>query len=111
MTNPHKYNTPEWMVWRLKEWIGTHGGEDSTTLMVFEAQKTIERMQQELTDAAATISEVIEGKDKLYAALWPKYDDSRTRVKTLEVAMEHCLNWLPAECSAACEAAALLEKK
>lgn len=146
MTNPHKYGTPEWMVDRITEWIGQNGGEDSISLTMYEAQKTIERMQQELADARqdnisllcllALIREACGDNGKrmqdelvtfirdqrqshlshialLKASLkqaGQETDAELERVKALKVALEHCLDWLPEDCSAASEAAALLEK-
>ncbi len=37
-------------------------------------------------------------------------DAAASRIRALETALQHCLNWLPNDCAAACEAAALLEK-
>ncbi|CAB3675354.1 hypothetical protein LMG26690_01294 [Achromobacter animicus] len=46
----HGYQSPEAVIARLNQWIGLHGGEDSVTLLMYEAQKVLSKLRAPVAD-------------------------------------------------------------
>lgn len=66
------------------------------------------RMQDELVEY---IRDERQGHISHIALLKASLKKDQARVRELTIALEHCLNWLPNDCAAACDAAAVLEKE
>lgn len=45
VTQRHGYQSPEAVIARLNQWIGLHGGEDSVTLLMYEAHKALSKLR------------------------------------------------------------------
>ncbi len=48
----HGYQSPETVIARLNQWIGLHGGEDSITLLMYEAHKALSKLRAPVAGAA-----------------------------------------------------------
>lgn len=46
----HGYQSPETVIARLNQWIGLHGGEDSETLLMYEAHKALSKLRASVAD-------------------------------------------------------------
>ena len=46
----HGYDSPEAIIARLWQWIGLHGGEDSVTLVMYEAHKALSKLRAPVAD-------------------------------------------------------------
>ncbi|AMG39955.1 hypothetical protein [Achromobacter xylosoxidans] len=49
----HGYDSPETVIARLAQWIGLHGGENSITLLMYEAHKTLSKLRAPVADERA----------------------------------------------------------
>lgn len=49
----HGYQSPETVIARLNQWIGLHGGEDSVTLLMYEAHKALSKLRAPVADERA----------------------------------------------------------
>lgn len=45
VTQQHGYQNPETVIARLNQWIGLHSGEDSVTLLMYEAHKALSKLR------------------------------------------------------------------
>lgn len=43
----HGYQSPDTVIARLNQWIGLHGGQDSVTLLMYEAHKALSKLHAE----------------------------------------------------------------
>ncbi|MFY2996278.1 hypothetical protein ACOTH8_23410 [Achromobacter xylosoxidans] len=46
----HGYDSPETVIARLAQWIGLHGGENGTTLLMYEAHKALSKLRAPVAD-------------------------------------------------------------
>lgn len=46
----HGYDSPESVIAQLHQWIGLHGGEDSVTLLMYEAHKALSKLRAPVAD-------------------------------------------------------------
>lgn len=49
----HSYDSPESVIAQLHQWIGLHGGEDSVTLLMYEAHKALVKLRALVADERA----------------------------------------------------------
>lgn len=50
VTQRHGYDSPEAVIARLWQWIGLNGGENSVTLLVYEAHKVLSKLRAPVAD-------------------------------------------------------------
>lgn len=46
----HGYDSPESVIAQLHQWIGLHGGEDTVTLLMYEAHKALSKLRAPVAD-------------------------------------------------------------
>ncbi|CAB3868061.1 hypothetical protein LMG26686_02813 [Achromobacter mucicolens] len=49
----HGYDSPESVIAQLQQWVGLHGGEDSVTLLMYEAHKALIKLRAPVADERA----------------------------------------------------------
>ncbi|NMU89048.1 hypothetical protein HGQ98_04020 [Achromobacter ruhlandii] len=49
----HGYDSPESVIAQLHQWIGLHGGEDTVTLLMYEAHKALSKLRAPVADERA----------------------------------------------------------
>ncbi|MEN5159723.1 DUF4406 domain-containing protein [Achromobacter spanius] len=52
----HGYDSSESVIAQLQQWIGLHGGEDSVTLLMYEAHKALSRLRAAVADEPASFA-------------------------------------------------------
>ncbi len=70
----HGYQSPETVIARLNQWIGLHGGEDSVTLLMYEAHKALSKLHADAVPNAQPAFwidlEPINGSQNLLIRQW-----------------------------------------
>ncbi|WP_116521041.1 hypothetical protein [Achromobacter insuavis] len=63
----HGYDSPESVIAQLHQWIGLHGGEDTVTLLMYEAHKVLSKLRAPVPkpweELAATVYQACGGYD------------------------------------------------
>ncbi|OCZ68581.1 hypothetical protein A9G00_24585 [Achromobacter xylosoxidans] len=52
----HGYDSPESVIAQLHQWIGLHGGEDTVTLLMYEAHKVLSKLRAPVADERAAVA-------------------------------------------------------
>ncbi|MFU1927650.1 hypothetical protein ACLQ9J_04890 [Bordetella hinzii] len=56
----HGYDSPESVIAQLHQWIGLHGGEDTVTLLMYEAHKALSKLRAPVADERAAVQHHID---------------------------------------------------
>ena len=59
----HGYHSPESVIAQLHQWIGLHGGEDTVTLLMYEAHKVLSQLRAPVTDERAVLADLLDYVD------------------------------------------------
>lgn len=68
----HGYDSPESVIAQLHQWIGLHGGEDTVTLLMYEAHKALSKLRAPVVDERAALRRALEGMLAVFACGAPQ---------------------------------------
>jgi hypothetical protein len=55
----HGYDSPESVIAQLAQWIGLHGGQNSVTLLMYEAHKALSKLRAEGVQASEPVADTV----------------------------------------------------